>query len=147
MRKLAVSIARILGSGLCAAPLAFAQHAAAPPLASCAIPRVAEALQGVKQLPPAVQAALLRDAGEQSPIGGPFDATDVVMGTPHFQRLIFLWHYRQHWLIATERGGIAYSTPLYLYELSKDSKQTTRIPLNSPAPGNVCAAAQTSLLR
>lgn len=88
-------------------------------------------------LPPALRKAL----GDIALPGKPFDASDVSVKGRQYRRYIFVWNFGTRWVVATEQGGIALHSSIFIYRLSKDDKGVTLIAKSSGFVNNLCAAA------
>jgi hypothetical protein len=122
-------MAGALAMAASATPAAAIQDCPAPPgAANVALP---------SGLPPA-----LRDAmGNIALPGKPFNAIDIyVKGQPN-RRYIFVWNVGTRWIVATEQGGIALRSAIFVYALSKDGKTSTLIDKRIGFPNDVCGAA------
>ena len=88
-------------------------------------------------LPPA-----LRDAmGNIALPGEPFDSSDVYVKGHKYRRYFFVWNVGTRWIVATEQGGIALRSAIYVYDLGKDRKTATLIDKRMGVLTNVCGAA------
>jgi hypothetical protein len=90
--------------------------------------------------------ALTDRIGELAPIGGRFNATDVVwIGPGKFRRLIFIWSLSNRWVIATERGGIAYNDPIFAFDMSPDGREAVFLEESIALPNSICSTASRLL--
>jgi len=106
-------------------------------IADCPAPPGAIKVALPSGLPPA-----LRDAmGDIALPGEPFNAIDIyVKGQPN-RRHLFVWNIGSRWIVATEQGGIALRSAIFVYDLGKDGKIATLIDQRIGFPSDVCAAA------
>ncbi len=73
--------------------------------------------------------------------GEPFNATDVyVKGQPN-RRYFFVWNIGNRWIVATEQGGIALRSAIFVYDLGKDGKTAAVIDKRNGFLNDVCGAA------
>jgi hypothetical protein len=73
--------------------------------------------------------------------GEPFNAIDIyVKGQPN-RRYIFVWNIGTRWIVATEQGGIALRSAIFVYDLGKEGKTPTLINERIGFMNNVCGAA------
>jgi hypothetical protein len=85
---------------------------------------------------------ILRDRiGDVALPGEPFDSTDVYAKGHKHRRYIFVWNIGSRWIVATEQGGIALRSAIFVYDLSKDGKTATLIDERMGLVNNVCTAA------
>ncbi len=112
---------------------------AASPVPPCAAP-AGVVVVPPEELPPALGRALHEKLGNIALPGGPFTAGDVgPTGQNH--RYIFVWRVGTRWIVAIEQGGIAYSDPIFVYELSKDGKTASLVKTRVAIPQTVCSIA------
>ena len=78
--------------------------------------------------------------------GEAFNPTDVVDPRYPMRRLIVIWNRADLWVVATELGGIAYSDPIFLYELDGGNQSAKLLKTRTAEPPSVCATA-TEMLR
>jgi hypothetical protein len=117
-------------------------------VASAALAQVA-AIRDCPAPPGAVNVALpsgvppaLRDAmGNIALPGEPFDSSDVYVKGHKYRRYIFVWNIGARWIVATEQGGIALRSAIFVYHLGKDGKTATLINKRIGFTNNVCGAA------
>jgi hypothetical protein len=118
-------------------------------MAAPATPSRATAIQDCPAPPGAVEIALpsglppaLRDVmGNIALPGEPFNTIDIyVKGQPN-RRYIFVWNIGTRWIVATEQGGIALRSAIFVYDLSKDGKTAGLIDQRIGFPNDVCGAA------
>jgi hypothetical protein len=117
-------------------------------VASAALAQVA-AIRDCPAPPGAVSVALpsgvppaLRDAmGNIALPGEPFDSSDVYVKGHKYRRYIFVWNIGTRWIVATEQGGIALRSAIFVYDLGKDGKAATLINKRIGFTNNVCGAA------
>ena len=88
-------------------------------------------------LPPALRKAM----GNIALPGEPFDSTDVYVKGHKYRRYIFVWNIGTRWIVATEQGGIALRSAIFVYDLGKDGKTATLIDKRIGFTNNVCGAA------
>jgi len=93
-------------------------------VAECPPPLNVAAAMSLRQLPEPVLEALREKVGDIEDRDGPFDVGDVWV-TGHHRRFMFAWHRGERWVVATERGGIAYSQPVFAYDLRSTGKPAT----------------------
>jgi hypothetical protein len=110
----------------------------------CRVPLGGASYSDEKDMPAALRDAIKQKLGDIVPPDSPFDATDVVT-TGHNRRLIFIWVRGTRWVVATERGGLGYSDPIFAYEVSPNGKLARLIAQRTAAPNSVCLAAQELL--
>jgi hypothetical protein len=73
--------------------------------------------------------------------GEPFNAIDVyVKGQPN-RRYFFVWNIGNRWIVATEQGGIALRSAIFVYDLGKDGKIATESDRRIGFLNDVCGAA------
>ena|SRR5665213_2321553 len=106
----------------------LAMVASAAPAQVAAI-RDCPALPGaVNVAPPSGLPTALRDAmGNIALQGEPFDSTDVSVRGHKYRRYIFVWNVGTPWIVATEQGGKALRSAIFVYHLGKDGKIATVI--------------------
>ena len=106
-------------------------------ISDCPAPSGAVKVALPSGLPPA-----LRDAmGNIALPGEPFNAIDIyVKGQPN-RRYLFVWNIGNRWIVATEQGGIALRSAIFVYDLGKDAKIAALIDQSIRFPSDVCAAA------
>ena len=92
-------------------------------------------------LPSGLPAALRDVMGDIALPGEPFDSTDVHVKGHKYRRYIFVWNIGARWIVATEQGGIALRSAIFVYDLSNDGKTATLINRRMGLPNNVCGAA------
>ena len=100
----------------------------------------------LSKAPEGLRRALAIGIGWMAKPGEDFNATDVV--DPRFpsNRLIFIWHYADIWIVATEHGGsIAYNDPVLLYRIT--GSKTAMIETRRAVPNTVCATANALAAR
>ena len=112
----------------------FGQAAAAP---DCPAPPGAVNVALPSGLPP----ALLDAIGDIALPGEPFDSTDVYVKGQKHRRYIFVWNVGAQWIVATEQGGIALSSVIFVYRLGKDGKTATLIDRRRGSTSDVCGTA------
>jgi len=78
--------------------------------------------------------------GEIVDVGAPFDTGDVIIIGKH-RRLVFVWNRAARWVIATEEGGIAYSSPVLAYDLAPDGRTATLVQKIAAYPNDFCEAS------
>lgn len=108
----------------------------------CAAPKGAAVYSSIKALPSVLFQTLRSQFGYLAEPNEAFDATDVVT-TGHPNRLIFVWNAANVWLVARERGGIAYSDPIQKFAL-KNGKMML-IAERSAIPNTVCSVAHAMM--
>jgi hypothetical protein len=86
---------------------------------SCFPPHGVKSISSLHDAPPVLRQAFKERFGDIADPDERFDATDVVK-TGRNRRLIFIWNAGRRWIIATERGGRGYDTPIFAYDLSND---------------------------
>jgi len=92
-------------------------------------------------LPSGLPATLRNAIGNIALPGEPFDTTDVYVKGHKHQRYIFVWNAGPRWIVATEQGGIALRSAIYVYGFGKDGKTATLIDKRIGVANNVCGAA------
>ena len=108
----------------------------------CAAPKGVTVYVSVKKLPPVLSRTLTAQLGYLADPGERFDATDVVVtGNPN--RLIFVWNQGNVWLVARERGGIAYSDPIQ--EFTLENGRAKSVSERSAIPNTVCSIAHAMM--
>jgi hypothetical protein len=111
-------------------------------ISPCAAPNGVTAYHSVKRLPPWLAQTLKSEFGYLAEPGESFDATDVVTtGNPN--RLIFAWNAGDAWLVARERGGIAYSDPIQKFTLA--GGRVKLVAERSAIPNTVCSIAHAMM--
>jgi hypothetical protein len=73
--------------------------------------------------------------------GEPFDSSDVYVKGHKHRRYLFVWNVGARWVVATEQGGIALRSVIFVYQLDKDGKTATLIDKRIGLTNNVCGAA------
>jgi hypothetical protein len=123
----------IAGSLAIAASARSAQQA----ISDCPVPTGAVKVALPTGLPPA-----LRDKiGDVALPGEPFNTIDVyVKGQPD-RRYLFVWKIDSRWIVATEQGGIALRSAIFVYALGKDGKTVTLIDQRIGFSNDACTAA------
>ena len=127
---------------ICVMAGALAMAASGAPAQSAAIQDCPAPLGAVKVALPFGLPPALRDAmGNIALPGKPFNAIDIyVKGQPN-RRYIFVWNAGTRWIVATEQGGIALRSAIFVYALGKDGKTSTLIDKGIGFPNDVCGAA------
>ncbi|CCE00680.1 hypothetical protein [Bradyrhizobium sp. STM 3809] len=111
-------------------------------LPKCPLPSGVSAFRRLDDAPPELVRALTQRVGEIVPVGARFDATDVVfIGPGKFRRLIFIWSRNNRWVVATERGGIAYNDPIFAFEIEGDRREAVFLREEIALPGSICSTA------
>jgi hypothetical protein len=119
-----------------------AAPASADDIPPCAAPKGTAVHVSTKGLPTLLLQTLNAQVGYLADPGEPFDATDVVTtGNPN--RLIFVWNEGDVWLVARERGGIAYSDPIQKFILS--GGRVKLVSERSAIPNTVCSIAHAMM--
>jgi hypothetical protein len=104
---------------------------------ACPVPQGGVEVALPSGLPPALRVKM----GNIALPGQPFNAIDVyVKGQPN-ERYIFVWNMRTRWIVATELGGIALRSGIFVYDLGNDGKTANLIDKRIGIPGEVCGAA------
>ena len=125
---------RIMASAVAMATSAGIAEAA---ISDCPAPREVVAVVLPSGLP-----AILRDRiGDVSLPGEPFDSTDVYVKGHKHRRYIFVWNIGSRWIVATEQGGIALRSAIFVYDLGKEGKTATLIDRRIGLVNNACTAA------
>jgi hypothetical protein len=116
-------------------------HVVASPAPACMPPPQAAPIP-FEHVPPVLLRSFKERLGEISAPGGSFNATDVVWfeSVPQ-RRFMFFWTVGRRWLIATERGGFAYSNPIFLYDLGNDERKADLIAEKDASSDTACAVA------
>ncbi len=122
------------------AGLIMAGPAKADEVPPCQLPSGAASVSLLSKAPSAIKHALQQNVGEVVEPGEKFDATDVMV-TGHSRRLIFIWNTGSRWIVAIERGGIAYSDPIFVYNLSADNQKAELLETRTAIPRTVCSTA------
>lgn len=92
-------------------------------------------------LPSGLPPVLRKTMGNIALPGEPFNEIDIyVKGQPN-RRYIFVWNIGTRWIVATEQGGIALRSIIFVYDLGKDGKTPTLIKDRIGFMNNVCGAA------
>ncbi len=121
---------------------AVAPAAQADDIPPCAPPKNATVFVSVKSLPPILSQTLKKEFGHLADPNETFDATDVVVtGNPN--RLIFVWNAGHVWLVARERGGIAYNDPIQKFIL--EGGRAKLVGERSAIPNTVCSTAHAMM--
>lgn len=119
------------------AMVASAALAQAAAIGDCPAPPGAVNVALPSGLPPA-----LRDVmGNIALPGEPFDSSDVYVKGHKYRRYIFVWNVGVRWIVATEQGGIALRSAIFVYRLDKDGTTATLIDSRIGFTNNVCGAA------
>jgi hypothetical protein len=92
-------------------------------------------------LPSGVPPALRGVMGNIALPGEPFDSSDVYVKGHKYRRYIFVWNVGARWIVATEQGGKALRSAIFVYHLGKDGKTATLINKRIGFTNNVCGAA------
>ena len=129
----------VLSIAFCALCSAVAQADDIPP---CTPPKGVTATFSVKSMPPALSQMLKAQLQYLAEPNETFDATDVV-SSGHPNRLIFVWNERDVWLVARERGGIAYSDPIQKFTLANGRAKL--VLERSAIPNTVCSIAHAMM--
>lgn len=108
----------------------------------CTAPKGVAVYVSVKTLPPVLAKTLQDQFGYLADPNESFDATDVIM-TGHPNRLIFVWNKSNTWLVARERGGIAYNDPIQTFTL--ENGKIKLIGERSALPNTVCSVAHAMM--
>ena len=108
----------------------------------CAAPKGVAAHVSIKTLPLPLAKTLQDQLGYLAEPNESFDATDVV-NTGHSNRLIFVWNRGNIWLVARERGGIAYNDPIQTFKL--ENGKAKLIGERSALPNTVCSVAHAMM--
>jgi hypothetical protein len=108
---------------------------------SCLLPGGAKSISLFRDAPQAIQQAFKSRFGDIAESYEPFDKTDVMI-TGRFRRLIFIWNAGERWVVATERGGIGYHTPIFAFDLGEDRLTATLV---NERVGDVCKTATSFL--
>jgi hypothetical protein len=69
------------------------------------------------------------------------DSSDVYVKGHKYRRYIFVWNVGARWIVATEQGGIALRSAIYVYRLGKDGKTARLIDEHTGFLNNVCGEA------
>lgn len=117
-----------------AMPVALARPA---PNDDCHVPAIAASVAIPSELP----LALVRAMGDVALPGEPFDTSDVHVKGHKYSRYIFVWHAGARWIVATEQGGIALHTAVFVYRLASDGKTATLIDKRTGLAGSACETA------
>jgi hypothetical protein len=121
------------GSLAIAASATSAQEA----ISACPVPAGAVKVA----LPSGLPHALRDKMGNVALPGEPFNTIDIyVKGQPN-RRYLFVWNIDSRWIVATEQGGIALRSAVFVYDLGKDGKTVTLIDKRIGFPSDACAAA------
>jgi hypothetical protein len=124
----------MVGASVMVASAALAQVAATR---DCPAPPGAINVALPSGLPPVLRKAM----GNIALPGEPFNAIDIyVKGQPN-RRYIFVWNIGTRWIVATEQGGIALRSAIFVYDLGKEGKTPTLISERIGFMNNVCGAA------
>lgn len=130
----------LAGFGSIGALLVCLSAANADQIAPCPAPRSAIVVPLVSKTPVALQKALHADIGDLAKPREDFNATDVITEGLLSKRLIFIWNQADFWIVATERGGLAYSDPILAYRLA--GQRAALLETRSAVPNTVCATAK-----
>ena len=135
-----------LGLGTAAFAIAvFATWSAARDLfPECSAPAQVAVTMSLRDLPAPLYSALREKVGDIQDRGGPFDVSDVMV-TGHFRRFIFAWQREDRWVLATERGGISYSEPVFSYDLPLGGERAILVEEIYSRPETLCKAATEAL--
>ena len=121
---------------------AYAASAQAAAIEECPVPPGAVKVA----LPSGLPHALRDKMGNVALPGESFNTIDIyVKGQPD-RRYLFVWNIDNRWIVATEQGGIALRSAVFVYDLGKDGKTVTLIDERIGFPSDACAAA-TKLVR
>lgn len=103
----------------------------------CPVPPRAVKVSLPSGLPPA-----LRDKmGNVALPGEPFNTIDVYVKGQPTSRYLFVWNIGSRWIVATEQGGIALHSAVFVYELGKDGKTVTLIDQRVGISSDACPVA------
>lgn len=97
-------------------------------------------------LPSGVPPALRCVMGNIALPGEPFDTSDVYVKGHKYSRYIFVWNVDTRWIVATQQGGIAVHSAIFVYHLGKDGRTAALINKRIGFTKDVCGAA-TKLAR
>lgn len=122
--------------------VASAALAQVAPIRDCPAPPGAVDVAIPSGVPPALRDAL----GNIALPGEPFDTSDVYVKGHKYRRYIFVWNVGTRWIVATEQGGIALHSAIFVYRLGKDGKTVALIDKRIGFTNNICGAA-TKLAR
>lgn len=92
-------------------------------------------------LPSGVPPALRDVMGNIALPGEPFDSSDVYVKGHKYRRYIFVWNNGTRWIVATEQGGIALRSVIFVYHLGNDGKTATLINKSIGFTNNICGTA------
>jgi hypothetical protein len=118
----------------------FVASARADDIAPCPLPHGVVSTSLQHGTPQAVLRALKEQVADIVPPGGRFDATDVIIYGRN-RRLIFIWNSGRRWVVATERGGIAYSDPIFAFDLPATDGSAILVQERDAIPLTVCSTA------
>ena len=119
------------------AMVASIASAQADAISNCPAPAGAVNVALPSELPPVLRKAM----GNIALPGETFNAIDIyVKGQPN-RRYIFVWNIGTRWIVATEQGGIALRSVIFVYNLGKDGKTPTLTNERIGFMNNVCGAA------
>jgi hypothetical protein len=93
-------------------------------------------------VPAIVLKALTEHVGDIVAPGVMFDSTDVIR-TGHNRRAIFVWNRGERYVIATERGGIGYNDPVFVYEVDPRAHSAKLVSEEVAFPDTVCEVAKS----
>ena len=138
-RQLKVRNSKTFVLATAALSLCVSAVARADEIPPCRLPPHAESVPLLSEAPVPLQDAIRTDIGDLAKPGEDFNATDVVVDDRPSNRLIFIWHSAEIWIVATERGGIAYNDPIYAYRLERG--KAILLETNIAFPNTVCITA------
>lgn len=113
---------------------------------SCSAPPGAISVRLLELTLLALRRAVARDIGE---VASPFeDFAEGCIAEPGKlrQRLLFVWKVGSRWVVATERGGYAYSNPVLAYELTNEDETASLVEQEDAFPQTVCATAKALIV-
>jgi hypothetical protein len=86
-------------------------------------------------------ACITRRDGQYRFAGEPFDSRDVYVKGHKYRRYIFVWNVCSRWIVATDQGGRALRSAIFVYHLRKEGKTATLINKRIGFTSYVCGGA------
>ena len=133
-----------VASGILAVVVACAPAGAVSPapLSPCPVPAGVSVVRLPEGLPPALLAALQPRLSARIALPNqPFNSTDVIVEDYPGSRFAFVWKRGDRWIVAAERGGIAYEMLIFVYAMSENGQNALLRETRDVRPESICAVA------
>ena len=115
-------------------------YAGADSLPDCPVPEGADLVTHLGSVPKPIHDRLVQSGQRMADAGEDFNSTDVMVPGVSNERFMFAWHSADKWLVAVERGGIAYYQQILVFHADESSAV---MGANTPVPPNkLCEVAQ-----